>query len=68
MKDGIKIVVHNQWGSKFPNFIKTASKFYAIVDENGNEWPLIKEQYKQIGEDSGITITNESLMKFQGNK
>ena len=68
LQDGTKVVVHNQWGTSFPNFIRVISRMYNIIDEQGNVISSIKEQAQTNSEDGRITITSESLKNFSVRK
>ena len=71
LHDGKKIVVYNQWGDSFPNFLEIANKLYDIVssqpyiyaDNNEDSIDSIDKE-----ESRGITISEDSFIKFQKTK
>ena len=69
LKDGTKVVVHNQWGDSFPNFLRIAKKLYHVISDN----EVLDADYKHEEESEssnnnqlkdGIQIPYESLHKF----
>lgn len=63
LADGEKIVVHNQWGTNFPHFLKIACEFYNVVNEQGESIRL--ESDDNVDKlNNIISISKESLMKF----
>lgn len=61
LKDGMQVVVHNQWGTKhFPAFLEIAKKLYHIQSDKPYEFELKKH--------SGIKISTKSFNSFNKNK
>lgn len=57
LKDGMKVVVHNQWGTKhFPAFLKIAKTLYNIQSDKPYEFELQQQ--------SRITISSKSFNTF----
>lgn len=61
LKDGMQVVVHNQWGTKhFPAFLEIAKKLYHIQSDKPYEFELKTH--------SGIKISTKSFNSFNKNK
>lgn len=61
LKDGTKVVVNNQWGSAFPNFLKIAKKLYHVNSDS----QYLSETENHNDPDGGrIKISLSSLNKF----
>lgn len=61
LKDGTKVVVNNQWGSAFPNFLKIAKKLYHVNSDS----QYVSETENHNDPDGGrIKISLSSLNEF----
>jgi hypothetical protein len=71
LSDGQKIVVHNQWGSKFPKFLAIANQLYDVTSNQPYEGiddkpDMVRESESE--EKFGIKISAESFSKFKSKK
>lgn len=69
--NGDQIVVHNQWGGRFPLFLKVAKEIFNIVSDRpypGINGSINKEIKKDNEEKHGIVISADSFSKFKGKK
>ena len=71
LSDGMQIIVHNQWGDSFPNFLVIANKLYGVVSNRPYEWldnkiDMISEP--ETEEKIGIKISADSFSKFKSKK
>jgi hypothetical protein len=65
LKDGMEVVVHNQWGAHFPKFLRIAKTLYDVTSDKPyqEELPVIQE----VNEPRSIQITETSLQSFSKN-
>lgn len=71
LSDGMQIVVHNQWGDSFPNFLVIANQLYGVVSDRPYEGvdnmpSLVSEPEPE--EKYGIKISADSFSKFKSKK
>lgn len=71
LSDGMQIVVHNQWGDSFPNFLAIANQLYGVVSDRpyegmDNKPDLASEPEPE--EKYGIKISADSFSKFKNKK
>lgn len=69
LKGGMKVVVHNQWGKRFPRFLEVAKTLYHITSDG--PYCGLEEKKNDIDDvasepqPSGIQISAEALKSFQ---
>lgn len=71
LKDGMKLVVHNQWGDKhFPKFLKIALSLYPVYSTQPYGQAKVKtgDNTPDSNEQSGIHISPQSLLTFSQTK
>lgn len=70
LKDGTEVVVHNQWGDSFPNFLDIAKKLCSVIsnDNNAEESNAVKSNDDDDHVNVGIQIPYSSLHKFTHKK
>lgn len=71
LSDGMQIVVHNQWGDSFPNFLVIANQLYGVVSDRPYEGVDNKSDMASEPESEekfGIKISADSFSKFKSKK
>lgn len=75
LKDGMQIVVHNQWGNHFPKFLAIAQSLYTVTSNQPYfglepDRNVASEQNHDIKQEGkiGIRISADSFSKFQKKK
>lgn len=71
LSDGMQIVVHNQWGDSFPNFLVIANQLYGVVSDRpyeGVDNKPDKASEPEPEEKYGIKISADSFSKFKSKK
>lgn len=71
LQDGMQIVVHNQWGSHFPDFLSIAKELYEVKSNRHYDGvdEIIDEVNDSVPEDKfGIKISPDSFSRFRSNK
>ena len=67
----MQIVVHNQWGDSFPNFLAIANQLYDVTSNqpyDGVEIKTDKVSESEPEEKFGIKISADSFSKFKSKK
>ena len=70
LKDGTEVVVHNQWGDSFPNFLVIAKELYSVIsnDNTAGDNNAVKDNDDDDQINEGIQIPYSSLHKFTHKK
>ena len=71
LSDGMQIVVHNQWGDSFPNFLAIANQLYDVKSNQPYEGVENKpdvDSESEPEEKFGIKISADSFSKFKSIK
>lgn len=69
LSDGMKVVVHNQWGDSFPKFLTIAKKLYNVISDRPYQGvDTCAADVDEPEEKFGIKISADSFSKFKSKK